>query len=290
MIAVKDLSMSFKRKEVLHSVNLCLDGRVYGLLGANGAGKTTLIRCMVGLYEPQHGEILYDNEPISRSKRFRRDLGYLPQAFGMFQELTLYEMMDYMCSLKGIAKGKRASEIAGALTYVNLEDRAKDRIKTLSGGMVRRAAIAQAILGGSKLLLLDEPTAGLDPGERARFKNTVAKIKKGRTILISTHIVEDVDACCDSVIVIDGGRVLFHGTCGELRNIATGKVFQVSEDDLESIVGERHTLRVMEIDGKVYHRVLARESQNYPSEKPTLEDGYMCLVKGFSSAQVISRT
>ena len=116
MIVINNLSKRFRKKEVLHSINLQLENRVYGLLGANGAGKTTLIRCLAGLYEPQHGEMLYNNEPIHKSKSFRQDLGYLPQAFGMFQELTLYEMMDYICSLKNIAKSKCASEITKALT------------------------------------------------------------------------------------------------------------------------------------------------------------------------------
>jgi ABC-2 type transport system ATP-binding protein len=280
MIVVKDLSKSFRRKEVLHSVNLHLEAKVYGLLGANGAGKTTLIRCMAGLYELQQGKVLYHNEPIYKSKSFHQDLGYLPQAFGMFQELTLYEMMDYICSLKDIAKSKCANEITKALKYVNLEDRAKDRIKTLSGGMVRRAGIAQAILGNPKVMLLDEPTAGLDPGERARFKNIVSEIKKDRMILISTHIVEDVDACCDSVIVINEGSILFNGSCEELRNVAINKVYQIKEADLDSIVGKKFILKVGEIEGKIYYRILTSEKQNYQSEKPTLEDGYMCLVKG----------
>jgi len=279
MIAVKNLSKSFKKKAALNSVNLQLDAKVYGLLGANGAGKTTLIRCIAGLYASPQGEILYRNEPIHKSKSFHQDLGYLPQAFGMFQELTLYEMMEYICSLKGIAKRKCANEIAKALTSVNLEDRAKDRIKTLSGGMVRRVGIAQAILGNTKVMLLDEPTAGLDPSERARFKNTVSELKKDRLILISTHIVEDVDACCHSVIVIDGGSVLFNGSCEELRNIAKNKVYQINEKDADSIVGEKYILKVCEIEGKIYHRILAKENQDYPSEKPSLEDGYMCLVK-----------
>ncbi|PKM79676.1 MAG: ABC transporter [Firmicutes bacterium HGW-Firmicutes-13] len=282
MIAVKKLSKSFRRKEVLHSVNLRLNARVYGLLGANGAGKTTLIRCMAGLYEPQQGEILYNNEPIHKSKIFHQALGYLPQGFGMFQELTLYEMMDYICSLKGIAKSKCEMEITKALTSVNLEDKARDRIKTLSGGMVRRAGIAQAILGNPKVVLLDEPTAGLDPSERARFKNTVSVLKKDRMILISTHIVEDVDACCHSVIVIDEGHVLFNGSCEELKNIAINKVYQINEKDLNSIVGEKYILKVSEIEGEIYHRILAKENQDYQSEKPSLEDGYRCLVEGLA--------
>lgn len=282
MLTLKNLSKRFKRKEVLHSINLRLDTKVYGLLGPNGAGKTTLMRCMAGLYEPQQGEILYNDEPLHKSKIFRQDLGYLPQAFGMFQELTLYEMMDYICSLKKIAKSKCAFEITQALTSVNLENKAGDRIKTLSGGMLRRAGIAQAILGGTKLILLDEPTAGLDPGERARFKNAVSELKKDRLILMSTHIVEDIDACCDSVIVIDRGNVLFYGSCEELKNIAIDKVYIVRSADSDSIDGDKFILKINELEGEIYHRVLARGKQYYQSEKPTLEDGYMCLVKGLA--------
>lgn len=290
MIAIEDLSKSFKRKEVLHSVNLRLDNRVYRLLGANGAGKTTLIRCIAGLYEPQRGRVLYDGEPIDGSKNFHRDMGYLPQTFGMFHELTLYEMMDYICSLKSIPKHECRAEIERALAYVNLENRARDRVKTLSGGMVRRAGIAQAIIGDSKIILMDEPTAGLDPGERARFKNLITRIKKGKTLLLSTHIVEDVESCCDNVIVIDEGRVLFDGPCEDLRNVAMGKVYQVKDSDLDSISGDRFVLRTFDFEGQVYHRVMTREKQDFPCERPSLEDGFMCVVRGFSDAKTLSGT
>jgi ABC-2 type transport system ATP-binding protein len=279
-ITVNNLSKRFKRKEVLHDVNLRLESGVYGLLGANGAGKTTLLRCLTGLYQPQQGEILYNDEAISKSPSFHQDLGYLPQAFGMFQELTLYEMMDYICSLKRISPSRCPGEISQALTRVNLEDKAQDRVKTLSGGMVRRAGIAQALLGGSQVLLLDEPTSGLDPGERARFKNVVSEIKNDRLILISTHIVEDVNACCDRVIVIDEGCLMFNGSCAELKDIALNKVYLLDEPDAARIAGEQFMLATNEIEGKIYHRILTKERQEFPSAQPSLEDGYMCLVKG----------
>lgn len=148
--------------------------------------------------------------------------------------------------------------------------------------MVRRAGIAQAILGNPRVILLDEPTAGLDPGERARFKNIVNELKKERMVMISTHIVEDVDACCDSVVVIDEGRVLFKGTCAELKNMAGNKVYQIAEADAGSIDGEKFILKVSELEGKIYHRVLTKDKQEYPGEEPSLEDGYMCLVKGLA--------
>ena len=283
MLTVNNLSKSYGRKKVLHSIDLEFDKQVYGLLGANGAGKTTLIRCMAGLYEPQQGQILYHNQPIQKSAPFLHDLGYLPQAFGMFQELTLYEMMEYICCLKKIDKSRYGNEIEQALSSVNLEDKKHDRIKTLSGGMIRRAGIAQAIIGFSKVIFLDEPTAGLDPGERARFKNMINTIKKDRTILISTHIVEDVDACCQSVIVIEAGRVLFQGSCDQLKQAAAQKVYHVKTEDSDKIYGEKLILKINEVNREIYHRVLAKEKQNYPHEEnPTLEDGYMCLVKGIA--------
>lgn len=282
MLEVKSLSKSFGSKEVLRSISFSLEAKVYGLLGANGAGKTTLMRCMAGLYEPQRGEILYNDVRINKSKAFHGNLGYLPQAFGMFHELTLYEMMDYMCSLKGVDKSRCSSEIFKALAMVNLEDKARDRIKTLSGGMIRRAGIAQALLGDVKVMLLDEPTAGLDPSERVRFKSTIRELKKDKVVLISTHIVEDVDACCNSVIVINEGTVLFEGPCEELKNIAKNRIYNVAANNFDSIVGEKFILQVNEIEGKVYHRILAKEKQGFDSEKPSLEDGYMCLVKRFA--------
>jgi len=282
MLKVNNLSKRFKKKEVLHSVNLELDNRVYGLLGANGAGKTTLLRCMAGLFAPHQGEVLYNDEPIYKSKSFHNDLGYLPQAFGMFQELTLYEMMDYICSLRNIAPNQCSNAIARALESVNLEDKARDRVKALSGGMLRRAGIAQAILGNSKVMLLDEPTAGLDPSERIRFKNTMSDLKQDKTILISTHIVEDVDACCDNVIVIDKGQILFNGSCVKLKNIALNKVYHVKETDLSCIAGDKFSLKIKEIGGQVYHRILTRDEQAFLSEEPSLEDGYMCLVRGLA--------
>lgn len=282
MITVHNLSKSFQRKEVLHSINLTLENNVYGLLGANGAGKTTLLRCMAGLFDPQQGEVLYRNEPIHKSKSLHHDLGYLPQSFGMFQELTLYEMMDYICSLKNIPSSQCSSAIARALNSVNLEDKAGDRVKTLSGGMLRRAGIAQAILGDTKVMLLDEPTAGLDPSERIRFKNTINHIKQDKMILISTHIVEDVDASCDRVIVIEKGRILFNGSCTELKNIALNKVYLVPETDLPAVAGQKFSLKVNEIEGKVCHRILTQDKQTFSGEEPSLEDGYMCLVKGLA--------
>ncbi|ADU51420.1 ABC transporter related protein [Thermaerobacter marianensis DSM 12885] len=280
MMAINQVSKRFGRRQVLKNISLRLEAGVYGLLGPNGAGKTTLLRCMVGLIHPDQGQVLYQGVPIEKSKVFYQEMGYLPQTYGMFRELTLYEMMAYVGSLKGIPRQQLAGEIERVLEAVNLADRAGDRVKALSVGMIRRAGIAQALLGSPRLLLFDEPTAGLDPAERTRFKNLVNTIKQGRAILLSTHLVEDVDACCDRVIILDRGQVLFQGSCEELRRLAEGKVYQVDAENAQDIAGPHFTVRITEVAGRVQHRVVTRQPQRLPAVAPTLEDAYMGLIHG----------
>lgn len=280
MMAIDRVSKRFGRRQVLKDIALRLDAGVYGLLGPNGAGKTTLLRCMVGLIHPDQGQVLYEGVPIEKSKVFYQEMGYLPQTYGMFRELTLYEMMAYVGSLKGIPRQQLAGEIKRVLEAVNLADRAGDRVKTLSVGMIRRAGIAQALLGSPRLLLFDEPTAGLDPAERTRFKNLVNTIKRGRAILLSTHLVEDVDACCERVVILDRGQVLFQGSCAELRRLAEGKVYQVDAEEAQDIAGPHFTVRITEVAGRVQHRIVTRQPQRFPTVAPTLEDAYMGLIHG----------
>ena len=280
MLEVKGVSKRFGRKQALRDVNFRLEEQVYGLLGANGAGKTTLIRCLCGLYRPNGGEVTYEGQPIGKSMAFIQALGYLPQSFGMFRELTLYEMMDYFCALKSIAPRERKGIIDKALEMVNLADRSHTRIAALSGGMMRRAGIAQTLLGDTKVLLYDEPTAGLDPEERARFKTVIAQIKTGRTILISTHIVEDIEASCEQVIVLHEGKILFQGSCQVLRSQAEGHVYLIQEDQVQRVQGEAFVLKTVETDEGVRCRVLSQQAQDLSPQHPTLEDGYMCKVKG----------
>ena len=280
MLEARGVSKRFGRKQALQEVTCRLENQVYGLLGANGAGKTTLIRCLCGLYRPNSGEVTYEGQPIGKSQAFLQALGYLPQSFGMFRELTLYEMMDYFCALKDIAPQARKAVIDQALDMVNLAGRSHTRVAALSGGMTRRAGIAQTLLGDGKVLLYDEPTAGLDPEERARFKTVIAQIKAGRTILISTHIVEDIEASCEQAIVLHEGKVLFQGSCAALRGQAEGHVYLVREDEVQQMQGEAFVLKTVETDGGIRCRVLTQQAQALPPQPPTLEDGYMCRVKG----------
>lgn len=207
MIQVSYLKKRFGRKTVLDNVTLCCHRGIYGILGPNGAGKTTLMRCMMGLYSVSEGVI--DAPPPT-------EIGYLPQKFGLFRELTVRDMLYYFASLKKIPKAERETAIHKALVRVNMEEHAKQRISTLSGGMHRRIGIAQAILGEPPVLFFDEPTVGLDPEERSRFKSVVRELGKTSTVLFSTHIVEDLEAVCDSVIVMNKGHILYSGEMDEI--------------------------------------------------------------------------
>lgn len=204
MIEVKHVSKRFGKKQVLNNISCTIEKGIYGLLGPNGAGKTTLMRCMTNLYSLSGGEVLIDG--VSSKKKKKTNIGYLPQSFGLFKELNVYDSMNYFCNLKGIPKKERKEEILRCIHAVNMEENLKKAGGKLSGGMMRRVGVAQALLNHPELILFDEPTAGLDPEERIRFKNTISSLGGEETVIISTHIVEDIEACCDKVIVMDRER------------------------------------------------------------------------------------
>ena len=279
MLSITGLRKKLGRREILKGIDAELEAGVVGLLGANGAGKTTIIRCLTGIYDLDAGTVAYEGEDIQRSKTYRPNLGYLPQAFGMFRELTVYEMMDYFCALKKVPKEKRPAMIEDCLQKVNLEDRIRSRVSTLSGGMVRRVGIAQSLLGDERGIIMDEPTSGMDPQERARFKNMVARMKgQDKLALISTHIVEDVESLCDRVLVMHEGQVLFNGDCEALAARAQGLVYSVPNRAIPQIKGEYYEAQVTQAGS----RVICREPQGFEMLEPSLEDGYMAVMKGYA--------
>lgn len=228
MITIENLTKTFGKKKALDNLSVTLEPGVIGLLGPNGSGKTTLLRTLTELYKTKSGKILLDGADVTNTDALPAVTGYLPQKFGMFRELTVYDMMDYFAVLKKIPKAEKRAEIERVVEFVNLTDRIKDRVGSLSGGMVRRLGIAQAVLGSPKVMLFDEPTAGLDPEERMRFKNLVRQLPRDSIVLISTHIVEDVEAVCDHVMVMRQGTVLANKTGEELAAMAEGKTYKVS--------------------------------------------------------------
>lgn len=208
MLEIRNVTKNFRRKRALNQINCKIDSGIYGLIGSNGAGKTTLLRCLTGLYRVNQGEILWNGEKIQQSRSYKDSIGYLPQKLEVLKDLKVKEYMEYFGDAKEMDPDQMKKEILEILERLNLKDHMEQKVGSLSGGMTRRLGIAQALLNDPKLLIFDEPTAGLDPEERMRFKNLIAELAGDRMIIISTHIVEDIDALCDQVIVMKKGRLL----------------------------------------------------------------------------------
>lgn len=219
----------------LKDVDLTFKNGIYGLLGANGAGKTTLISILIGALNATDGEILLDGINVKNlGTDYFKLIGFMPQYPKFYPNYRIDEFLDYMCCIKDIKKADREKRIGEVLASVNLLDHKKKKIKELSGGMRQRLGIAQALLNDPKILILDEPTAGLDPGERIRFRNIITGAAKDRMILVATHIVSDIEFIANHIIMLQKGNVVCEGTSEELRDGIYGQVFSVSVDEKES--------------------------------------------------------
>ena len=278
-ISIQNVSMTYPNgKQALKDLDLDLKApSLVGLLGPNGAGKSTLMKLLVAALMPTGGAIRVDGQPLDKSDRaLKEKLGYLPQDFGLFDELTVTQFLDYMAALKGLREAKAA--IQRAIQAVNLEEKARAKIRTLSGGQRQRVGIAQALLGAPAFLIFDEPTVGLDPEERIHFRNLFSQTARERLVLLSTHIIEDVQSVCDQLVVIHHGQILFTGTPEQLIQRAAGHVgfFWEQEDAQEA--GLHITARVNTSRG-VRCRAVADALPTYaqPAE-PTLEDAYLYLI------------
>lgn len=271
---IKKVSKKFRSKKVLCDISCHLTSGMYGLLGPNGAGKTTLMRCITNYYS-HDGYVEIDGRQAK--KLSLAEIGYLPQKFEGFPELTVRQMLGYFCNLKKIPPGDREIQIQKCLENTNLLEQEYTKVSQLSGGMIRRLGIAQAILGNVSVVLLDEPTAGLDPEERMRFKNVIQNIAEDRIVIISTHIVEDVEACCDHIIVMNEGRIIFADSIHKLRSYAQGKIFELREEELcnhSDVYIEKNYLKGKE----TVYRVIST-GEEHKAVTPTIEDGYLCLLK-----------
>ena len=278
-IAIENVSMTYPNgKQALRELDLELKSpSLIGLLGPNGAGKSTLMKLLVAALTPTAGTILVDGQPLEKAERqLKARLGYLPQDFGLFDELTVTQFLDYMAALKGL-RGPQAA-IREVIRAVNLEEKARARIRTLSGGQRQRVGIAQALLGDPAFLIFDEPTVGLDPEERIHFRNLFSRTAQDRLVLLSTHIIEDVQSVCDQLVVMDHGQILFAGTPEALIQSAAGHVGVFWEREAGQEAGLHITARVNTGRG-VRCRAVADTLPAYaqPSE-PSLEDAYLYLI------------
>lgn len=228
-LSIDRLTKQYGRKIAVDCVSAALQPGVYGLLGANGAGKTTLMRMLCAILEPASGEVLLDGKEVtSMGADYRNVLGYLPQDFGYYPNYTAMEFLMYIAALKGIPKNFAKNRAVELLELVDLRQVADKKVKTFSGGMKQRIGIAQALLNNPEVLILDEPTAGLDPKERVRFRNLLSEYAGDKIVILSTHIVSDIEAIADEVLLMKKGKFILQGTVPELVHKAEGKVWELS--------------------------------------------------------------
>lgn len=281
-LVMEHLSKQFKNRIAVESIDTELREGVYGFLGANGAGKTTLMQMICGIIEPTAGEVKINGEiNIQMGERFRDMLGYLPQEFGYTPGFTANDFMLYIASIKGLPPRFAKRKTKELLKLVNLEKDAGRKIRTFSGGMKRRLGIAQALLNDPKILILDEPTAGLDPKERAYFRNIIAEMSKDKIIIISTHIVSDIEYISDQVLIMKKGKFILQGPADELLKEVKNEVWscrvpnnQWSNFERTHCIANSHVMKEV-----IEARVISTSS---PIEgaiivEPTLEDLYLKL-------------
>lgn len=226
-IEIQNVNKFYGKKQALKNISLTINQGMFGLLGRNGAGKTTLMKTLAALHKKRDGSISVCGIPIENAKAIRAVTGYLPQDFAMYGGMSIYEALDYLGALSGMSKKLRRERIDALLKRVNLSEHKHVKVRALSGGMNRRMGIAQALLHDPKVLIVDEPTAGLDPEERIRFRNLLCEVAEDRIVILSTHIVGDIEAACEDIAIMNDGEILWKGTVSELIKNAEGKVFSV---------------------------------------------------------------
>lgn len=279
-LSIHNLNMVYPNGKVaLKDVSIEMTSPSFiGLLGPNGAGKSTLMKLLIAQLLPTGGSIDCDNAPLQRQEmKLKKRLGYLPQRFGLYDELSVWEYLDYMCALKGIKNSR--DEAKRVIVETNLEEKRKARIYMLSGGQRQRVGIAQALLGTPELLIFDEPTVGLDPEERIKFRSLFSQTAADKIVLLSTHIVEDVQSVCNRVIVIDGGDILYDGTPQGLLQRATGHVGSFLENrEQQAPQSCKVTDRTFTAQG-IRVRLVGEQLPSFAQQiEPTLEDAYMLLL------------
>ena len=275
-----NVQKNFKDKEAVKSVNYSFTNGVYGLLGENGAGKTTLMRLVCGVLKPTSGKICCDEiEIASLGAGYRNLLGYLPQDFGFYGAFTAERFLRYMAALKALPQEYAESRIDELLDMVELKSVKKKKLKTFSGGMLRRIGIAQALLNDPRILILDEPTAGLDPKERVRFRNMISSLGKNRIVILSTHIVTDVDYIADRILIMKEGRIIKEGTEQEVRDQVEGCVWEctVSEREAGRLSSEFIVSNMRSAGENIMLRIISRRQpvEDAKNVETVLEDAYL---------------
>lgn len=283
-LTAQHLTKTFIHKTAVSDFSYTFTNGIYGLLGPNGSGKSTLMRMLCDILKPNQGHIYLDDSLIQTlNEDFRDVLGYLPQDFGYYPQFNAYDFLMYFATLKGFSKKEAIDRVEQVLEMVNLTSEKKHKIKTFSGGMKQRLGIAQALLNDPKILIVDEPTAGLDPKERANFKSILARCAKDKIVILSTHIVSDVEALAQHILIMKDGKLHQHGTREELLLPLHDQVytFICEEQEVEKLSKEMIVTAMMPVQNKMQIRAIiskpAREDMR--REEPSLEDLYLSIFK-----------
>ncbi|AUN14335.1 ABC transporter ATP-binding protein [Paraclostridium sordellii] len=277
-----NVTKSYKHKNANENINLVLESGVYGLLGPNGAGKSTLMKQIVTVTSPTSGKILYNGKDIkSLDDEYRAVVGYLPQDFDAYKNFKAKDFLMYMAALKGMDKQTSKKRVDELLKLVGLSEVSNKLVSKFSGGMKRRVGIAQALLNNPKVLILDEPTAGLDPQERTRFRNLLSQIGRDTIVILSTHIISDIESVAKETIMIKDGKVLLQGTHKEILNGMEGKVYSLDTNDENLVSKIQSKYKVVSINRGIENisiRFISENKPNYENIKliePKFEDVYM---------------
>jgi ABC-type multidrug transport system ATPase subunit len=285
MIEIENLTKTYRGGvTALQHISLHIGAGMFGLLGPNGAGKTTLMRIIAGLLRPSSGNVRVFGHDLSTNagkQAAKAGLGYLPQELGLYPNLSGRDFLDYIAILKGVTDSKtRHAQIDEVLEVVRLTDKAAQKIKTYSGGMKRRIGIAQALLGNPRLLIVDEPTVGLDPEERVRFRNMLSEMALRCTVILSTHVIEDISHSCNDLAIIHQGGVLFRGSPADLIQQARGKVWSIlTQGDYPD--SNLAVVSTLQLQNGIQYRVLGNPAPHYQATplEPGLEDGYILMMR-----------
>ena len=288
-IKLKNVTKEYKGVKALNNINLTINTpAMIGFLGPNGAGKSTLMKILAGQLIQSKGQITVDGKKLSSNLNYLKSkLGYLPQDFGLYDELTVEQFLDYMACLKGINKNRKTS-IENCLKNTNLLEKKQSRISTLSGGQKQRVGIAQALLNDPELIIVDEPTVGLDPEERIKYRNLFSQGAGNKIVILSTHIVEDVESICNELIVLNKGEIIFNGQPSELVRKAAGHVgiAEVSNEQKEEFMkkeqeGNFKVTSTIVKPNCIHYKIVAKELPDFcVKATPSLEDAYVyCMLK-----------
>ena len=288
MITVSNLGIQFGKRILFQDVNMVFTpGNCYGIIGANGAGKSTMMRIICGILEQSYGKIWINGLDTQHYREELQGLiGYLPQAFGTYENMSAWEFLDYQAILKGIKDSKTRNErLEYVLKNVHMYDRRHDKIGSFSGGMKQRIGIAQILLNLPRILVVDEPTAGLDPRERIRFRNLLVELSRERIVIFSTHIIEDISSSCNQVAVINRGDLKYFGTPADMVNMGNGFVWQftIPAREFDNIADKKLVIHHMRDGENIKIRCLSQDKphEDAVSVSPHLEDAYLCLLKDF---------